>query len=260
MSAILAAFKFFLFFLICLMVVPPQLLILMVSKGSTAYVIPHIWHKAVCHIFQIRIKIKGIPNKNVQTLFVSNHLSYLDIPVIGSTLKASFVAKKDVASWPVFGFLSKLQQTAFIDRSRSAAIKEAGALGTMLQAGKSLILFPEGTSTDGRMILPFKSSLFSLALRDSDENLKIQPFTVSICLADGHPPKTQDERDLYAWHRDMTTELPAHLWRFAKTKGAEISLEFHAPLRAIEFSDRKILAKHCEDTVSKGLDPLRDAA
>ncbi len=259
-SSLKATLKFLLFFLWSLVAVPPQMLLLLFSKGKMAYAIPHIWHKGVCQIFRIKISVSGAPQRAHQTLFVSNHLSYLDIPAIGTVLQASFVAKKDVASWPVFGFLSKLQQTAFIDRARSAAIKEAGALDGMLQAGKSLILFPEGTSTDGMMILPFKSSLFSLALRGSDEELLIQPFTVSVMMVNGKKPENQDDRDLYAWHRDMNTELPAHLWRFARSAGAHIHLTFHEPVRARDYTDRKVLAKHCEEQVSKGLGLMAQAA
>ena len=260
MRSVIAGIKILLFFLWCLLAVPLQLILMVFHKGPYSYSIPYIWHKGVCVIFGIKVQVYGSPERKNQTLFVSNHLSYLDIPVIGSVLKASFVAKKDVASWPVFGFLSKLQQTAFIDRSRSAAAKEANALDTMIAKGKSLIIFPEGTSTDGRSVLPFKSSLFSLALQQNDKNLLIQPFTILMQSIDKKAPKSQEIIDLYSWHRDMDTELPAHLWGFAKSKGAVISLHFHDTLKTLDFQDRKTLAKVCQEHVSNELENKKKQA
>lgn len=250
MRSVIAALKMALFFAWCLIMVPAQCLVLLFTKGQNAYIMPYIWHKGVCLILGIKVKVHGTPERNGQILYVSNHLSYLDIPAIGTVLKASFVAKKDVSSWPVFGFLSKLQQTAFIDRARGAAVREASALDSMIEAGKSLIIFPEGTSTDGRSVLPFKSSLFALALKDENKHVQIQPFTIKMDLVDGKKPDTQDLIDIYSWHRDMTTELPAHLWGFAKGKGAVISLYFHPVISSANYSDRKKLALVCQETVS----------
>lgn len=255
MRPLVATIKLSVFGLLVILVSPLQLLILAVHRGKGAYLVPCLWHKAICAVLRIRIQVTGKPQTNTQTLFVSNHISYLDIPAIGSLLKASFVAKKDVESWPVFGFLSKLQQTAFISRSREDAQKEKSALDKMLTDGKSLILFPEGTSTDGRTVLPFKSSLFAIALKDEAQNLMIQPFTITMLTVNRKPPQTQDERDIYAWHINMDTPLPDHLWRFAKSRGAVIGLHFQEPVRAKDYKDRKTLANHCHDLVSKGLKP-----
>ena len=144
MNNIIAAFKFFLFVLLCLIIVPLQLLVLLFHKGNGAYILTYFWQKSVCAIFRIKVKVIGTPFTDSQTIHVSNHISYLDIPVMASILRASFVAKKDVASWPVFGMLSKLQQTAFISRDRSDAKQARYALDNMLDEGKSLIVFHEG--------------------------------------------------------------------------------------------------------------------
>lgn len=253
MSTIKAAFKLFLFFLICIPVVPAQLLLLLVHRGRYSYVIPHLWHKGVSRIFSISVRVKGTPYTDSQTIYLSNHLSYLDIPVIGGVLKASFVAKADVANWPVFGFLSKLQQTAFISRSRKDASKEKNALANMMKEGKSLIIFPEGTSTDGKTVRNFKSSLFSIALGNENKDLKVQPFTISMSAIEGRSVDTQEDRDLYAWHVEMDTPLPDHLWRFAKSKGAVITLTFHDTLLAADYDDRKKLSQTCHESVLGGL-------
>ena len=253
MKSTKAGLKLAAFVLWSLLLVPPQMLVMILTKGPAAYEITHLWHKGVCAIFGIRYEVRGKPETRRQVLFMSNHLSYLDIPLIASVLKASFVAKRDVADWPVFGFLSKLQQTAFVERKRTAVGKEADSLHGRIKAGRSLIIFPEGTSTDGQGVLPFKSSLFSLALNDAPPHLLVQPMTIQVLKIDGRVPEKQDDRDLYAWHRDMTTELPEHLWRFAKTSGARLRLTFHEPLRASAYDDRKVLAQACHDNVSKGL-------
>ncbi len=254
MRILIAALKMTLFALLCLAVVPLQMLVLAFHTGKGAYFFPCMWQRLVCSIFGIKVIVRGEPYTQSQTIYVANHLSYLDIPAIGSVLKASFVAKQEVESWPVFGFLSKLQQTAFISRSKSDAQKEKNALGTMLEQGKSLIIFPEGTSTDGRDVMPFKSSLFSLVLQDSLDPLRVQAVTVQMQEVDKRPVLSQNDRDIYSWHLNMDTEMPVHLWGFAKSRGARISLTFHAPRRADDFTDRKILAKTCYDDVREGLD------
>ena len=253
MTSFKASFKLVLFALWSLLLVPPQILLLLLTKGPAAYYIPNLWQKGVCTIFGIRLEVCGTPETRRQVLFMSNHISYLDIPAIASLLKASFVAKGDVANWPVFGFLSKLQQTAFVERKRTSIGKEADSLQGRIAAGRSLIIFPEGTSTDGQTVLPFKSSLFSLALNDNNADLYVQPMTVQVLEVNGREPRTQEDRDLYAWHRDMDTELPTHLWRFAQTSGAKLRMTFHEPLRAAAYEDRKVLAQACHDNVINGL-------
>jgi 1-acyl-sn-glycerol-3-phosphate acyltransferase len=244
-------FKASLFFLWCLVMVPPQAILILFYRGPHAYHIPYLWHKGICLIFGLRVRVEGAPIETAQTLFVSNHVSYLDIPVIGSTLKASFVAKNEVAGWPVFGFLSRMQQTAFISRSRNHAQREKNALGNMLKEGKSLILFPEGTSTDGRDVASFKSSLFSMTLDGEHPDLLIQPFTLRIDRVDGKSPDDQAVRDLFAWYGDMT--MPPHLRAFTAGRGADVTLVFHSPIRPNDYPDRKSLAEACESAVRSGL-------
>ena len=133
--------------------------------------------------------------------------------------------------------------------------KKAGqGLDAALNSGKNLIVFPEGTSTDGQSVLPFKSSLFKLFIGDAREGLLIQPFSVKVLSSNRKTPETQEDRDLYAWHIDMDMELPQHLWRFAQSRGAIIQLSFYRPVPAKDYNDRKTLAKLCHDTVSKGLE------
>lgn len=222
-----------------------------ITRGPAAYILPHLWERCICLIFGLKVIVEGKPHTDSQTLYIANHLSYLDIPVIASVLKASFVAKEDVAGWPVFGFLSKMQQTAFISRSRTQAAKGRYALQNMLKDGKSLIIFPEGTSSDGQEILPFKSSLFSIAHDIRTESpLMVQPITLSLVKVNGQLPNDQTIRNQYAWHGDMT--LSPHLWAFLKGKGATVRIHFHPPEPAQKFPCRKTLAQHCHVSIEKG--------
>ena len=233
---------------------PLQMIYMLFDRGAGAYRIPYIWQRGVCRIFGLKINVTGAAILTQQAVFCSNHVSYLDIPVIGSVLKASFVAKSEVEGWPIFGFLSKLQQTVFISRKRSDSMRAAAKIGEALAEGKNIILFPEGTSGDGADVLPVKASMLA-PIVDVD-TATVQPLTVKLISADGIDVNTENEqakqaRDLYAWYGDM--DMAPHLWAFAKTKGAVLELVFHAPIATKEFNDRKELASYCEENIRKPL-------
>lgn len=257
MRVIIAIIRLFLFGLNCLWVIPAQSLVLVFTTGPTAYHLPRVWHAIACRIFGIRITVHGQPYVEHQTLYMGNHLSYLDIPVIGSVVKASFVSKNDVADWPLFGYLATLQRTAFIQRKRSEAGRQKNALQDRIAHGDSLIIFPEGTSTSGLEVLPFKSSLFALALGEDVQDLYIQPMTLNIVQVAGQVAGEKAVNDLYAWPRDMDMELHHHLWRLARLPGqVHLSLTLHDPIKASDYNDRKVLAQVCQDCVQNGLNNL----
>lgn len=251
MRNIFAVFKAVVFLLNCLWIIPVQSVILLITKGPVSYICPRLWHKVICRAFGIKIETVGTPVTNRQTLYMSNHVSHLDITLLGSLVLASFVSKAAVEDWPVFGYLGSLQQTVYIKRKRTEAGVQKNVLQERINKGDSLIIFPEGTSTDGRDVLPFKSSLFSLAM--DVEDLCVQPVTIKIMSVDGKNPDAQEVRDIYAWHINMDTPLFTHMATFAKTRGAHIKVTFHEPLDPSQFKDRKELAKLCHDTVLKGL-------
>ncbi len=252
MNILIAWIKLTLFFFISLILVPPQIIVLCFTRGAASRPIPKLWMRLVCAIFQIKVSVQGQIFKQGQCLYMSNHMSYLDIPTLGAVLDCSFVSKQDVANWPVFGFLANLRQTAYIGRERADTSNASRAVSAFLNRGESLIIFPEGTSTDGREVIPFKSSLFALPLSATNQNLFIQPVTLVMSKVNGAALVSQDDRDLYAWHRDMDTELPAHLWRFAQSGGAEITVRFHDAFAANTFNDRKALANATFEAVSLG--------
>ncbi len=253
MNSLRGIMKILAFAGLCIAVIPTQSLVLLFTQGKKAYILPYWWHSAVRALFGITYEVTGMPALDKQTLFVSNHLSYMDIPLIGSILKNSFVAKSEVREWPLFGFLSTLQRTAFIERKKTQAALQKNALDARLNAGESLIIFPEGTSTDGYNVEPFKSSLFSIVLGTNKENLFIQPMTIILKSVNKTPPQTTKERRLYTWPREDDIDIGAHLWRFAKTKGAHLEIIFHKPIPAKDYKDRKALAKDSCIAVQKPL-------
>jgi len=254
MKNIIAPLKLFVILIWTIPLLTLQFVVFLFCKSRSAYIIPQFWHKGMCVILGIKIEIVGTPIHDRQIIYISNHISYLDISIIGSYLKASFIAKDDIASWPVIGLLARLQQTAFISRSSSKAKKVANALEDMVKDGKSLILFPEGTSTNGTYMMPFKSSLFSIALpKDGAKVLSpipIQPFIIELLETDGKP-LTIESRDLYAWYADMV--FAPHIWIFMKTKGAVIRLTFLDIITPTGSEDRKELCKMVEQKISSGL-------
>lgn len=252
MATLVAAFKFTQFIFWCALLIPPQAAVLLFTRGRAAYALPRLWHKMICRAFRIQVEVAGAPVTDRQALYVSNHVSYLDIPAISCVLPVSFVAKADVEGWPLFGLLAKLQQTVFISRSRQRLHEEKAAFEKILKSGRSLVIFPEGTSSDGAQVLAFKSSLFSVVPDGGlSDSMVVQPFTVELVGTDERKIITQKDRDNYAWYGDMT--LMPHFWHFAKLRGAKVKLHFHAPVKVKEGENRKELARRCQELVAAPL-------
>ncbi|MFO0445988.1 MAG: lysophospholipid acyltransferase family protein, partial [Holosporales bacterium] len=107
--------------------------------------LPRLWHRTLCRLLGLKVQRFGRVHRAPPTLFVANHSSYLDILVLGSLLKCSFIAKKEIAGWPIFGFLAKLQNTVFVERTRQQAEAQRDLVAALLAEGRNLVLFPEGT-------------------------------------------------------------------------------------------------------------------
>ncbi len=212
-----------------------------------------VWYHRNClkHIFNIKVEQVGAPSQQKPCLFVSNHCSYLDIPVITSLMPISFVAKGEVASWPLFGTLARLQQTLFIDRRVSKVGQGQTALAQRLKAGDNLVLFPEGTSSDGTRVLPFRRALLQTALDQASElKLAIQPVSI-VCVAIDGVPADRFSKQIYAWFGDM--DLAPHLWAYCHLRSSTIRVTFHPPIDVASITDRQQLAGLTEAVVAQGL-------
>ena len=126
---------------------------------------PHWYHRQVCRILGIRLKVEGAVVPDAPALLVCNHTSWLDIPVLSALAPVSFVAKFEVGGWPFVSALARLQRSIFIDRTRRQAAGEAASeIMARLKRGDTVVLFAEGTSSDGNRVLPFKTSLFGAVI------------------------------------------------------------------------------------------------
>lgn len=201
------------------------------------------WRYAIGH----KIIIKGSLSSEKPTLFVANHSSYVDILILGTFIPARFVAKQEVAKWPVIGWLSTLQGSVYIDRSRTAITDGADKLIYHIDRGESLILFPEGTTSDGCRILPFGSSFFDVALK---KNITVQPVTITYAGWDSLPmPRFM--RKQCGWS-SPDIELIPHLWALAQLGSVQAVVHLHPPLKASEFTSRKDLAQASFQMVRSG--------
>lgn len=225
-------------------------------------VLPRTFHRLILKLMGVRVRVHGgLPEKG--TLMVSNHVSWFDIVSIGSLIPVSFVAKKEVKTWPLFGQLANLQRTVFVDRrpGRHTA-HTSNQLADRLAAGDRLVLFAEGTTTDGTRLLPFKSSLFASVERAAlapakkrrPSDIKVQPMTVTF--SESHNMVMgRRQRGKFAWVGDEA--LAPHLLFMLLRSCVVIDIVFHAPLRGDDMRDRKTMARASQAKVREGLDQIR---
>jgi 1-acyl-sn-glycerol-3-phosphate acyltransferase len=221
-------------------------------RPSDPFRIPQIFHRTIMRILGFRVRMHGAMASPSPVLFVANHASYLDIPILSALIPSAFAAKAEVNSWPLIGFLARLQNTIFIERRAMRAEQQRGLLRDQLARRQNLVIFPEGTSTDGLKVLPFKSSLFAIAEEGlADIGLMVQPVSIACTGLDGMPI-TRGWRPFYAWYGDMT--LAPHLWNVLKLGHFTIDVIFHPPVQPQAFADRKALAQYCHQQVARGIE------
>jgi 1-acyl-sn-glycerol-3-phosphate acyltransferase len=252
-SAPLACARLVLYLALTFTAMPIQALAL-ATRSPVARWLPRVYHRASRRIFGVEVVLSGEPSDRQPTLFVSNHVSYLDIMVLGSLIGGSFVAKAEVAGWPLFGWLAKLQRTVFVDRQRASTAHQGTRLRQRLDAGDNLILFPEGTSSDGNRTLQFKSALLAVADQTVDGRpLAVQPVSVAYARLDGIPIG-RAFRPFFAWYGDMI--LASHMWRMAGLGTTTVAVHFHPPLSAAVCGSRKALTRAAHAAVADGVAAL----
>lgn len=232
---------------------PWQWLLVRFTRGRLAFVLPRLWFSCLRRALGLRVEIVGTPRRAGGTLFVGNHISHFDIVLLGSLLRARFIAKDDMERWPGMRAIGALAQTVFISRRRRDAANVATAIAAQMRADHDLLLFPEGTTSSGEQVAPFKSSLFSLFLHPSDgaPGWTLQPFTLAIQSVDGQLLSAGGDRDGYAFHGDMNAGV--HLKRFLRMSGAVIRVTFHPPVAISPGQNRKTLAAQMHAVVASGL-------
>jgi 1-acyl-sn-glycerol-3-phosphate acyltransferase len=257
MQSIRAAAMLLTFVILSLLVIPLQYTLMALGVAESRN-IPHRYARLLCRLFGIRIEVVGKPVEDRGVLMLSNHASWLDPVVLSAVSRASFVAKSEVATWPLFSTLAKLHRTVFVDRARRSQVgAKRDEIRERLASGDALVLFPEGTSSDGNRVLPFKSALMSAAETELGtdpsghvHHVPVQPVSIAYVAVHGIP-MGRENRPLFAWYGDM--ELAPHLWECFITGPVDVVVEFHTPMTVDSVGGRKALAQKAAAIVRAGL-------
>ena len=229
----------------------PVQLVGLALRRHWASVLPVFYHRWCCRILGFRIRVIGTPTSKRPVLYAANHISYTDITVLGSVIPGSFIAKSEVARWPFFGWLAKLQRSVFVDRRLRSTVAQRDAIGKRLADGDALILFPEGTSGDGNRVRPFKSALFGAAQQSEGvPPVIVQPVSLAYTRLDGIPIGRL-YRPFFAWYGAV--DLAPHLWSMVGLGTVEAVVEFHPPTFLSDCGSRKALAEYCHARIAGGV-------
>ncbi|MBZ8119190.1 1-acyl-sn-glycerol-3-phosphate acyltransferase [Roseovarius sp. LXJ103] len=209
--------------------------------------------RAALSVLRLRHEVVGQPMRDAGAV-VSNHASWLDIFVLNAAKRIYFVSKAEVAGWPGIGALARAVGTVFIARDRTQARVQTALFEARLSVGHMLLFFPEGTSTDGMRVLPFKTTLFQAFFSpDLHASLQIQPVTVIYAA-----PRGMDAR-FYGWWGDM--EFGGHFLKVLAVRGpGAVKVIYHSPVAVRDWDSRKALAAHLEAQVRAGMPPDRRGA
>jgi lyso-ornithine lipid O-acyltransferase len=205
----------------------------------------HGWARGALVLLGLRFRMVGRPMAHPGAV-VANHSSWLDIVVLQRAMRVFFVSKSEVAGWPVIGLIGRAIGTMFIERRPVEAKRQQEVLYRRLKRGDRMCIFPEGTSTDGQRVLPFKSALFGVFLDpELHDRLWVQPVAIRYRAPEGLPAT------FYGWWGEM--DFGAHLARLlAQSRGGEVEVTFLEPLRAADFAGRKALAEAAQAAVAAG--------
>ena len=210
--------------------------------------IKKFWSRAVMKIIGIEWELVGL--KREAHIFVSNHISWIDILAINSILDVVFIAKKEVRSWPGLGVLAALGQTIFIERKSLNALSHMRAVEQCLKKGQSIFYFPEGTSTDGSIIKKFKSSLFEVCYSEKFKKKiigSVQPLTII------YKSPIENDPSFYSFWREEDTIFENIKKIIKKVRHGTVRLVFHKPIEFNTCGDRKHLSYACYKAVKNGL-------
>ena len=188
-----------------------------------------LYWRVMCRLIGINVRvIGGVPASARPVVFVSNHSSWLDILVLGGRLDACFISKDAVEGWPIVNLVARLGRTVYVRRQRASTGRERDDMRTRLAAGDNLILFPEGTTSDGSRVMPFRSTFLSAVeapVTADGRHALVQPVSV-VYDRIGGLPIGRASRPVFAWYGDM--DLASHFWRLAQNRGLRATVLLHA--------------------------------
>lgn len=246
-------FVLFTLILILLVLLPFHVLGLLLGNRLQRDV-PVLFHRLYCAVIGIRITQVGKLTSDTPVLILANHVSWSDISVLGAVAPLVFVAKSEVKSWPVFGWLAILQRTIFIERERRNKTGEhARAMANRLLGGDAVLLFPEGTSSDGIRILPFRSALIGSVhhvIGDAAhlDRVMVQPVSIAYTRYGGLPVG-RALREKVAWWGDM--DLVPHLIGVLENGALDVTVSWGEAVAYGMNADRKQIARDAEASVRR---------
>ena len=211
---------------------------------------PRLFHQGFLKLLNVKVILHGTLKTNKPGLLISNHASWIDISILSSLTNICFIAKSEVSGWPIVGFLARLQDTVFIERKINRVIKQKKEILDFLSRGKKLVLFPEGTSSDGNRVLRFKSSLFSIGETEEGKLGGYEFQAVTICYSGLNGlPMSRSQRPNVAWWGNMN--LFNHLWNLFSLNAIKVTVTAHEPITNIE--NRKIMSQIAWRQISFGM-------
>ncbi len=245
----LSFFKVIIISIWILILLPIQVFFILI-KSKFRFFLPLIFHKFLLKVLGVKVEILGKPSDHKPLVLVGNHCSYLDIIILGSVLPACFVAKSEIKGWFVFGLLASLQNSIFIDRRNLKVFDSLNRVTQNLSANFATIIFPEGTTNNGRKVLKFKPSLFKIF--EDDSTLGLQNF--SLCYTHiNSMPLDNRMRPFIAWYGGMS--LITHLKTLLKHSSIRAKLKFHPNTTPLGMN-RKNLSEESRKQVIKGINAL----
>ena len=238
--------------LVSAVLIPLQYLAMALKWRRAVRTLPYWWHKAATRIIGIRVHLHGAPAAARPLLITSNHVSWLDITVLGSIMPLSFISKSEVKDWPVFGLFARLQRSVFVERerrTRTGAV--ASEIAARLSGGDVLVLFAEGTSSNGIHVLPFRTALVGAAahaIESGGAAVTLQPLGINYTQLHGLPIG-RFHKPRIAWYGDM--EMAGHLWWVLRHGEIDVDIAFGEPVPFGAGMDRKTAARQAEATVRR---------
>lgn len=247
-------FLIFIFLPLTLLSLPIQFVLVRFKLAGRQF-LPRLFHKTCCWLFGLKVQVLGHPLAQQPTLLVSNHISWMDIIAAGSAANVLFVAKSEIAKWPLIGFLASLQNTIFVDRNRKKDTKRTSAeMASGLAEGGAVLLFAEGGSHSGTHVLPFRSALIGAAqlamAKAGANNVAVQPLTIAYTRVQGLPIG-RTERGQIAWSKSKS--LWANVLHILGGSKKTVTLAFGAPIMLKSDDDRKKITRQCEHQVRQTL-------
>lgn len=241
------AFLVFIMVPFCLIGIPVQVAIIALRLPYW-HVLPRLFHRMVAKFLGLRVTVVGRPYDKAPTLLLSNHISWLDIPAIGAHADVAFVARADIASWPLVGFMAMLQKTIRVNRERRT---DAGPTGQRMAAhlarGDAVLLFAEGTSDIGTHVLPFRSALVGSVeqgmVRAGIDQMAVQPMVIAYTDLQGMPIG-RSERSMIAWVGDMG--LWDNFFDILRAGSKAVTVMFGEPILVRRDTNRKAVTRLAE--------------